>query len=59
MTKSQAIKTIEECRDIHQGWVDHDALKNQMEHDIGGDKDWHEKWVKKYNGVLEILRAGV
>ena len=56
--KERAIKYIEECRDIHQDWIEcQDAgelTKEELE--IGGGKTWHKKWVRQYNFVLKELQ---
>jgi len=56
MTKKQAIATIEECRDIHQDWINNTQWL-KLHEKIGGDEAHHERWIKNYNGVLEVLRA--
>lgn len=49
--RQRAIRYIEECKKIHQQWIEYD-----VEVKIAGDKEWHKKWVRKYNVVLSELK---
>lgn len=51
----EAIGYIEECRDIHVDWIDYLTYYDEYDSTQVGDAEWHQKWVDRYNHVLDIL----
>lgn len=65
ITKEEAVAYVTESRDIHAAWVTHltedggCALCLSRAEDPGGagGVDHHERCIRKYDKVLEYLRA--
>jgi hypothetical protein len=55
----KSIEYITECRDIHCYWVEKikSGEKTSDEIEIGGDIEWHQIWINKYNFVLKTLET--
>ena len=57
--KKELILFMEEARNIHQQWVDHqENLRSKGKkavRNVGG-VEWHERWVTIYNDVIIALR---
>lgn len=63
----RAIRSIEECRDIHQQWADYFEGKpaeekkreTRTQGEALGDRKWHRLWIRKYDHVIRVLMAAL
>ena len=62
MTRSEAIAWIEWCRKAHVNWARwQEGYRRAGEQPVPhvGSATHHRKCIKKYDGVLKLLRAGM
>lgn len=64
MNKQEIIEFISEAKDIHVTWMNYADAADLcgcdeciLSVEIAGDYAWHEKWVNKYQAILDYLES--